>query len=358
MHKNVDFFHIYRHDKNTKKNREKHIMTKTKTSAQVSASDTTSVAPAISIIMPNRNYGYYIRDSLNSVLHQTFTDWECLIIDDASTDNSVEIIQEFVKKDKRFRLFQNSEYSGISATRNVGLDNARGDYIAFLDSDDCYTEYALESLMHLAQQTRAHVVGGFTNIVPAPFKYIPRENQVPSNRDVFEAIFTNTQLLHTQQGHKWCWIWRRIYKREMIGDTRFLPELKERGDDSTFMLDISYKTKPFVETTNTVVFHRYHAHSITQTEFSTRDFDWIPIHLKHIRDNLLDKYDFTFFRTYYTSVFTMMLQEMIVKPHKSQTFQQQARNTLIQSCRLIPLRYLPFKYKALCWFLSCLRIRK
>lgn len=318
----------------------------------------TNAAPAISIIMPNRNYARYIGDALNSVLHQTFTNWECLIIDDASTDNSIEIINKYIKKDKRFKLFQTPEYSGISVARNIGLDNARGDYIAFLDSDDCYTEYALESLMHLARQTQAHVIGGFTNIVPAPFKYIPRNAQVPGNRDVFEAIFTNTQLLHTHQGHKWCWIWRRIYKRELIGDTRFLPELKERGDDSTFMLDISYKTKPFVETTNTVVFHRFHANSITQTEYSPRDFEWFPIHFRHIRENLLDKYDFIFLRTYYSGAFSALLQETIIKPHKTQTFQTEARNALIKSCRQIPLRYLPRKYKILCWFLSCLRIKK
>lgn len=334
------------------------MSTKKQESTTTKTATDTNAAPAISIIMPNRNYAKYIDDALNSVLHQTFTDWECLIIDDASTDNSIEIIQKYVDQDKRFKLFHTDEYSGISVARNIGLDNARGDYIAFLDSDDCYTEYALESLIHLAHQTKAHVVGGFTNIVPAPFKYIPRNAQVPGNRDVFEAIFTNTQLLHTHQGHKWCWIWRRIYKREMIGETRFLPELKERGDDSTFMLDISYKTKPFVETTNTVVFHRFHAGSITQTGFSPRDFEWIPIHLKHIRENLLDKYDFIFLSTYYTSLFTTMLQEMIVKPHKTQTYLLEARNTLIQSCRLIPRRYLPRKYKILCWFLSCLRIKK
>ena len=93
--------------------------------------------PTVSIILPNRNYGRFIPDAINSIKAQTLTDWECIIIDDASTDDSVDVIKELISGDGRFKLAVNSESVGISATRNVGLDMATGEYIAFLDSDDC-----------------------------------------------------------------------------------------------------------------------------------------------------------------------------------------------------------------------------
>ena len=89
----------------------------------------------ISIIVANYNYASFLPDALNSVLAQTIDNWECIIIDDGSTDNSVEIIKKYVKKDSRFQLIQ-IPHSGVSVARNTGLDAARGEYIAFLDSDD------------------------------------------------------------------------------------------------------------------------------------------------------------------------------------------------------------------------------
>ena len=127
---------------------------------------------SVSIIICNYNYEKYIGDALESVLHQTIPDWECIVIDDGSTDNSVDIIKSYVERDSRFRLIQ-TEHGGTSRARNAGLDVATGEYIAFLDSDDCYTEYALEMLLHLARTTNADMAGGMANMVPAEYKYVP-----------------------------------------------------------------------------------------------------------------------------------------------------------------------------------------
>lgn len=88
----------------------------------------------VSIIMPTHNDEKFVRDTINSVLNQTFNDFELIIIDDNSSDNTLSIIKEF--KDKRIKLIINKENKGAAFSRNVGLSTAKGSYIAFLDGDD------------------------------------------------------------------------------------------------------------------------------------------------------------------------------------------------------------------------------
>jgi len=89
----------------------------------------------VSIIIPVYNVKRYLRQCLDSVLAQTFEDWECLVIDDGSTDGSGMICDEYAAKDARFRVFHKRN-GGVSSARNTGLDNARGEWISFIDSDD------------------------------------------------------------------------------------------------------------------------------------------------------------------------------------------------------------------------------
>lgn len=92
--------------------------------------------PKISVIMPNYNCEKYIAKAIDSILNQTFTDFEFIIIDDGSTDNSWNIIQEYAKKDERIVAVRNDENKHIVYTRNRWLKIAKWEYIAFLDSDD------------------------------------------------------------------------------------------------------------------------------------------------------------------------------------------------------------------------------
>ncbi|WP_025247208.1 glycosyltransferase family 2 protein [Mannheimia varigena] len=92
--------------------------------------------PLVSIITPVYNAEKYIRICIESVLAQTYQNWEFILVDDFSTDYSLSIIKEYIKIDNRIRLIQNSCNLGAAISRNVGLDIARGDYIAFIDSDD------------------------------------------------------------------------------------------------------------------------------------------------------------------------------------------------------------------------------
>lgn len=96
----------------------------------------------VSIIMPSYNTGKYICDSIDSVIAQTYTNWELIIIDDCSPDNSNEIIESY--KEPRIRLLKNERNSGAAISRNYGLREAKGRYIAFIDSDDTWVKDKLE----------------------------------------------------------------------------------------------------------------------------------------------------------------------------------------------------------------------
>src|SRR4051812_12237605 len=91
--------------------------------------------PQVSILMPVYNARPYIAAAVESILSQTFTDWECIIIDDGSTDGSLEILQSFAQRDKRIVLISRPN-RGLVATLNEGLEHVHGEYVMRMDADD------------------------------------------------------------------------------------------------------------------------------------------------------------------------------------------------------------------------------
>lgn len=111
----------------------------------------------VSCIIPVYNTEKYLRRCIESVLAQTFVDWEMLLIDDGSTDASGSICDEYAAKDERIRVFH-KENGGISSARNLGLNYAQGEWIFFVDSDDSLPKTSLESL--LARSSDANIIAG------------------------------------------------------------------------------------------------------------------------------------------------------------------------------------------------------
>lgn len=108
----------------------------------------------VSIITPCYNGAKYIGETINSVIKQTYQDWEMIIIDDGSKDNSVEIINEFLSKDFRIKLIR-QENAGSAAARNNGIKNAEGQYIALLDADDLWHSDFLETQIAYMKEKEA-----------------------------------------------------------------------------------------------------------------------------------------------------------------------------------------------------------
>ena len=108
----------------------------------------------ISIIVASYNYEQYLRETLDSILAQTWSDWEALIIDDGSTDHSVEVIQEYVGKDNRIKLLRHLDGTnkGLAKTVQLGVLEATGDWIAFCESDDWWEPDFLQDIVETIQQ--------------------------------------------------------------------------------------------------------------------------------------------------------------------------------------------------------------
>ena len=108
--------------------------------------------PKVSIITPAYNAAEFLPETIESVLKQTFSDWEMIIIDDCSEDNTFEIATNYSVKDSRIKVIKNEVNSGVAATRNHGLDVASGDYIAFVDSDDMWLPEKLKKQIQFMEE--------------------------------------------------------------------------------------------------------------------------------------------------------------------------------------------------------------
>lgn len=113
------------------------------------------MAGTVSVIMPSYNTGKYIADSIESVLRQTYSDWELLIVDDCSTDDTDEVIKPFLH-DQRIRYLRNEKNSGAAVSRNKALKEAKGKWIAFLDSDDIWIPEKLQKQIQFMESNNYH----------------------------------------------------------------------------------------------------------------------------------------------------------------------------------------------------------
>ena len=176
--------------------------------------------PAISLLIPCYNVEKYLRECLDSVLAQTFTDFEAICINDGSTDETRAIIQEYLDADARFRVIDKAN-SGYGSSMNRGINEATGEFIAILESDDAYTPDALETLHELTQQHNAQ-------IAKADFWFYwskPQQKLEPCNM-ISESLAGRT--VNPQEEHEPFYlkpsIWTGMYNRRFLleNDVRFL----------------------------------------------------------------------------------------------------------------------------------------
>src|SRR5215470_11869971 len=129
--------------------------------AQVVTGATLSTStPLVSVIIPSYNYGQFISQTLSSVQEQSYQNWECLVIDDESTDNTSEVVAKFARADPRIKYLHQKNQKQAAA-RNNGLRNAGGEYVQFLDADDLIESYKLkQQVAYLEQHTEVDIVYG------------------------------------------------------------------------------------------------------------------------------------------------------------------------------------------------------
>ena len=150
--------------------------------------------PKISVIMPNYNNELYLREAIESVLNQTFKDFEFIIVDDGSTDKSIEIIQSY--NDPRIKIFINEINKGVSYTKNVGLDAAKGEYIIILDSDDiCHPERLEKQVKFMDKHPDIGVLGTLCLYFNKD-KTLYEVDHFPSDPDFLKALLIYDCSIH------------------------------------------------------------------------------------------------------------------------------------------------------------------
>ena len=150
------------------------------------------MVPQVTVIIPTYNQAKYLKDALNSLIDQTFEDWECIIINDGSTDDTGEVIRSYAGKDSRICYVEQAN-SGLAAARNRGLEKVKGRYIQFLDSDDALHKNKLQLQLALLSQTKELALSYsdyITSIendlsIPHPYYLTPKFN---SNNLLYDLI--------------------------------------------------------------------------------------------------------------------------------------------------------------------------
>lgn len=171
----------------------------------------------VSIIMPSYNTAKYISDSIDSVLGQTYTNWELIIVDDCSTDNTDDIVNEY-SSDNRIKYLKNEKNSGAAVSRNYGLREAKGKWIAFLDSDDIWEMQKLEK--QIAFMTSNGYFFSYTNY-----------EQIDEKSQKMNVLVSGPKRINKRKQYDFCWqgCLTVMYDAEYMGLIQ-IEDLKKNND--------------------------------------------------------------------------------------------------------------------------------
>ncbi|MDR2979120.1 MAG: glycosyltransferase [Bacteroidales bacterium] len=202
----------------------------------------------VSIIMPSYSSAPFIADAIRSTLRQTYPHWELLITDDASTDDTLVVVQPFVERDPRVRLFQLTENGGVAAARNHAIGHARGRYLAFLDSDDCWHPEKLEKqLLFMRQQDHAFTFTAY-QLMNSDGQILDKTIQIPPQID-YKQYLKNTVIGCLTV----------MLDRKRVGEVRF-PAMRT-SQDMALWLRILRKGFTAYGLGDTLAYYRLNPHS-------------------------------------------------------------------------------------------------
>ncbi len=222
----------------------------------------------ISIIIPAYNVRECIGRCLDSVLAQTYDQYEVIIIEDGSTDGTADILQAYAEKNNSLRIYY-SMHAGVSAARNKGLEVAKGRYIAFVDADDEIAPAYLEKLYGLIKAKDAQIaVCGICHVNSAEGC---RMTSVGSKKDRSRSkVMTGKAFLSRMEEplryEKTAVCWNKLYKRELFEQAHY-PEGRIY-EDSAIMQDILYPVKRLAETEEVLYFYHTETVGITRSAYS------------------------------------------------------------------------------------------
>lgn len=215
----------------------------------------------VSIIMPTYNCADFIEESILSVINQTYTNWELIIVDDCSKDNTEEVVKKYTDNDKRIRYIRLETNSGAAIARNTGIEMAIGEFIAFLDSDDLWLNVKLEKQLEFMN---SH---GYNFSCTA---YMQIDEQGNENGTVVhpkKRVDYNGVLLSCPIGNSTV-----IYNCKNIGKF-YVPNIRKRNDDALW-LQILKKEKYCYGLDTVLMKYRIRQNSLSRNKLQLVKYHW------------------------------------------------------------------------------------
>lgn len=215
----------------------------------------------ISIITPLYNSELYIERTINSVLQQSFTNWELFIIDDCSTDNGLKIAQNHAFLDSRIKILINSKNSGAAVSRNKGIEAATGNYIAFLDSDDQWHKNKLKLQLEFMQKHKVNFTYSYYNHIDEDGKELSVTNNLPDKVDYNSTMKSNKIGCLTV-----------VYNIDFFGKM-YMEDIRKR-QDYTLWLKLLKKTEYAYCVPKVLATYTVRKGSISSNKFSLVKYHW------------------------------------------------------------------------------------
>lgn len=222
----------------------------------------------ISIIVPVYNVEKYLKKCVDSILNQTFRDFELILVDDGSPDNSGAICDQYAKEDTRVRVIH-KENGGLSSARNAGIEDAKGKYLGFVDSDDYIAEDMYELLYNniIKEDVDLSICGVFDVYKGERPKVLPDFRKVCTKVETMKLILdANIISVHAVN---------KLYKRTLFNSVRY--PLGTITEDAAVILDIVDQCEKIVVDSTQKYFYYHREDSISSKNFSTKNLQTIEV---------------------------------------------------------------------------------
>ncbi|MCR8746796.1 glycosyltransferase family 2 protein [Romboutsia lituseburensis] len=223
----------------------------------------------ISIIVPVYNVEKYIHECIDSIINQTYSNIEIILVNDGSTDNSGNICEKYEKKDNRIKVVHKKN-GGLSDARNVGIDISNGDYICFIDSDDWINLDMIENLYNLIIRYNA-------DIAQSDYVEVYNKDSMSKNAIKEDIKFYNSndmlECLYGEEYVKTVVVWNKMYKKELFNQIRF-PKGKLHEDEFT-TYKIIHKANMIIDSNLPLYYYRQRENSIMNSNFNIKRLDAI-----------------------------------------------------------------------------------
>ena len=224
----------------------------------------------VSIILPVYNAELYIEKCINTVIKQSYEEWELLLIDDGSTDNTYNVITQYLVECEKIKYFKLVN-GGVSNARNYGLEKALGEYIFFLDADDFLEKDCLQKAVKASKDSDSDIV------IMAHYELIDKKNRCVTNNkfNKSELICENDIIRTFLVTDKFGWeVWGKLYRRDLLVDITFDKTMRI-AEDALFLCNALLKSKKVYFLKEYEYYYRLNANSVMAQGFSERNMDII-----------------------------------------------------------------------------------